>query len=218
MITNTLRTCITIAIALLCIVTMSAFDFMVDGIAYNINSDGSTVSVTYSNYSTNLNYIDLTVANIPEEVSYNGKSYSVTSIDGSAFRYCSGLKSVTIPNSVTSIGNNAFEYCDGLESIVVASGNTKFDSRENCNAIIWTSSNKLIIGCKNTIIPNSVTSIGEFAFCGCSGLTSVTIPNSVTSIGDRAFGYCDGLESIVVASGNTIYQYVDYRLQEHNHT
>jgi len=85
-----------------------------------------------------------------------------------------------------------------LTSIIVASGNTKYDSRDNCNAIIETSSNRLIAGCKNTIIPNSVTSIGQIAFYGCTGLTSIEIPNSVTRIGDEAFFGCSGLTSITI--------------------
>ena len=121
---------------------------------------------------------------------------SVTSIGESAFDDCTGLTSITIPNSVTSIEDNAFGDCYGLESIVVDPGNTKYDSRENCNAIIETESNTLITGCKNTIIPNSVTSIGNQAFYGCSGLTSITIPNSVTSIGQIAFSSCDGLKEV----------------------
>ena len=78
----------------------------------------------------------------------------------------------------------------------VDANNPKYDSRENCNAIIETSSNTLIYGCQTTVIPNSVTSIGTSAFSGCSGLTSVTIPNSVTSIGGYAFSNCDGLQNV----------------------
>ena len=128
---------------------------------------------------------------------------SVTSIGGYAFSGCSGLTSVTIPNSVTSIGTNPFYGCTALTSVKVASGNTIYDSRNNCDAIIETASNTLIAGCKNTVIPNSVTSIGRRAFFGCSGLTSITIPNSVTSIGEQAFGSCSGLTSITIPNSVT---------------
>ena len=128
---------------------------------------------------------------------------SVTSIGEFAFHRCSGLTSMTIPNSVTSIGVGAFEGCSGLTSVTVDKNNGTYDSRDNCNAIIETSTNKLIVGCKNTTIPNSVTSIGEYAFCECSGLTSMTIPNSVTSIGKNAFRGCSGLTSVTIPNSVT---------------
>ena len=128
---------------------------------------------------------------------------SVTSIGEYAFYNCSGLTSVTIPNSVTSIGNYVFDGCSGLALIEVDNGNDKYDSRDNCSAIIKTETNELIVGCKSTVIPNSVTSIGSSAFSGCSGLTSVTIPNSVTSIGNYAFYYCSGLTSVTIPNSVT---------------
>ena len=130
---------------------------------------------------------------------------SVTSIGRWAFSGCTSLTSITIGNSVTSIGDEAFYGCTGLTSIKVAAGNTKYDSRDNCNAIIETASNTLVVGCKATTIPNSVTSIRYWAFSGCTGLTSITIPNSVTTIGSAAFYGCTGLTSIKVEAGNTKY-------------
>ena len=128
---------------------------------------------------------------------------SVTSISYDTFYGCESLTSVEIPSSVTNIGKYAFGKCSGLTKIEVASDNTAYDSRNDCNAIIETGSNTLIAGCQNTIIPNSVTSISEGAFKGCSGLTSVEIPNSVTSIGDDAFSDCSGLTSVTIGSGVT---------------
>ena len=121
---------------------------------------------------------------------------SVTSIGNAAFEGCSGLTELILPNSVRSIGDIAFTYCSGLEKITVESGNSCYDSRDNCNSIIDTEFNTLIVGCKNSVIPNSVTSIGYYAFYGCSGLTELTLPDSVASIGDGAFICCSDLSKI----------------------
>ena len=130
---------------------------------------------------------------------------SVTSIGDYAFYGCSGLTELILPNSVRSIGYGAFSGCSGLEKITVGRGNKRYDSWGNCNSIIETETNTLIAGCKNSVIPNSVTSIGDGAFWGCTGLTELILPNSVRSIGDFAFSYCSGLEKITVESGNSCY-------------
>jgi hypothetical protein len=129
---------------------------------------------------------------------------SVTEIGYSAFQNCSGLTSISIPNSVTSIGAIAFWGCSGLNTIIVEKGNEKYDSRDNCNAIIETGTNTLVVGCNNTIIPNSVTSILYYAFSGCSNLASATLGNSVTNIGSYAFYNCSSLKSIIIPNSVTI--------------
>ena len=128
---------------------------------------------------------------------------SVTSIGSKAFWECRNMTSITIPNSVTSIGWRAFYKCTGVTEIHVEEGNITYDSRENCNALIETASNTLILGCSNTVIPNSVTSFGDDAFSYCKGLTSVTIGNSVTSIGNYAFSNCTGLTEITIPNSVT---------------
>ena len=127
---------------------------------------------------------------------------SVKLIGSYSFEGC-GLTSLIIPKSVTEIGYAAFANCGSLESIIVESDNTTYDSRENCNAIIETSSNALIAGCKNSSIPSSVNSIGRCAFSGCYDLTSIDLPNSIESIGEEAFEGCTNLYFITIPSSVT---------------
>lgn len=131
---------------------------------------------------------------------------SVQSIGDEAFLNCSGLTDLTITKSVTSIGSKAFEQCYNLSSITVEEGNTKYDSRENCNAIIETASNKLIQGCNNSFIPNTVTTIGSYAFKSTL-LESIVIPNSVDTIDTGAFQYCHQLANVDL--GNSV-KFINY--------
>ena len=124
---------------------------------------------------------------------------AVKTIGDNAFSGCTSLTSATIPASVSSIGLSPFQNCSVLSTLNVASGNTVYDSRGGCNAIIKTSSNELIQGCKTTIIPSTVTAIKGNAFQNCL-LTSITIPASVSSIGDNAFIGCTQLTSITISA------------------
>lgn len=125
---------------------------------------------------------------------------SVASIGPSAFSGCRGLLSVTIPSAVKVIEAKAFFNCGKLTSFSVDKENKVYDSRGNCNAIIETATNTLIYGCKNTVIPNTVTKIGEDAFAYCVALKSIEIPNSVTDIKSGAFSGCSGLTGVVIPS------------------
>lgn len=191
----------------------------VDGFYYKFNESDKTASVSCASYQ-NDNYYGEDARDlpgdwyniksyysgsivIPSEVTYNEVPYKVTTIDYYAFYKCSNLTSITIPSSVTDICSNAFYGCSGLTSIVVENGNPKYDSRNNCNAIIYSESNMLILGCRNTIIPDGVTSIGYAAFQGCSDLKSVTIPPIVASIGSYAFQNCSGLTSVTIPESVT---------------
>lgn len=149
---------LTMALLLISVASLSAlaYDFKTDdGLCYNINDDGKSVTVTYESANGYYNYSNLSGdITIPESVSYDGIAYKVTSIGGYAFSGCSGLTSVTIGNSVTTIGQSAFYYCSGLTNVTIG---------------------------------NSVTSIGGTAFAGCSNLTKVLLPTSIESLGDYLF-------------------------------
>ncbi len=122
----------------------------------------------------------------------------VTNIGAWAFNSCDGLIGVlNIPGNVAAIGEDAFVYCK-FDGIVVDPENPNYDSRNDCNAIIETSTNELLTGCKNTVIPNTVTAIGNNAFKGITGMTSIEIPDSVVSIGDNAFAFCFDLTGDLV--------------------
>ena len=152
----------------------------------------------------------LTTVNFPKGVTsigdnvFNGCSSlttvvfpeSVTSIGAYAFQDCSSLTTMTILKGITEIGNGAFSGCSALTTLKVEDGNTVYDSRDNCNAIIRTADNVLLAGCVKTVIPSSVTAIGNYAFSGCIGLNIVRIPNSIASIGPYAFKNCSKMKIV----------------------
>ena len=177
-----------------------AYDCCIDGIYYNLDKVDKTAEVMQ--LGDNASVGDVV---IPETINYNETTYPVTGIYFSVFSYCKNMTSVTIPKSVVEIRTPVIVGCSSLVRIVVDPDNAVYDSRDDCNAIIETATNKLIAGCKTTIIPNTVTIIGDEAFYDCSGLTSLTIPNSVTFIGRDAFLSASDLTNLAVESGNTTY-------------
>lgn len=229
------------------LIKLNAQDFTFGDLEYTVNYDDVTVTLT-----GHVDGYDASgTLNIPTTVFYNGNGYTVTIIDDYAFNYCRGLTgTLVIPNTIEEIGDDAFSHCgftgvvtipasveyigytpfydcNGIDGFVVDPANEDYDSRDNCNAIILTYYDELVMGCKNSIIPNTVESIADDAFAYCAGLTSiqipssvtsiggwsfwftgltsVTIPSSVTYIGENPFGGCPGLTSITVESGNAMF-------------
>ncbi len=165
----------------LSIATSSAYSFQYEGLYYNILSgENRTVEVTYKDLSNyNKDYVSGDIE-IPRTIKYNFNTYTVAAIGKQAFYCCSGLTSVTIPNSVTAIGNDAFCDCPRMTSVTIPNSVTSIGEGAFCNCSSLTS----------VTLPNSVISIRQSSFALCSSLTSVTIPNSVTSIGNSAFNGC----------------------------
>ena len=214
-----MRRFLLIIIGLLLVSGINAYDFETNGLYYSINSDNKTVSVVNGDIKYQGDIV------IPSSVRYNNIDYVVTSVSG--FDNCYNVKSISISHTITSIKAFDFMDCSGLVSIVVNGNNPVYDSRNGCNAIIETANNKLILGCRNTVIPNTVEIIGDRAFCGCTGLTeisipesvvsmeeyvftnsnltSITIPRNLTSIIRMALYRCASLTYITVENGNPVY-------------
>ena len=196
-----------------------AHDFIIDGVYYTV--DNTTLEATVSGCEAQQINPRL---EIPETVTWEGVTYTVTAIKDHCLYNKDTLTDLIIPNTVTSIGTYAFWECDNLRSIYIGSGvqsigrsliyecynleslavhpdNPYFDSRGDCNAIIETATGALIYGCKNTVFPDDITEIGETAFYGTSAPENVVLPNSVTKIGSNAFFYTRGVKSITLGSG-----------------
>lgn len=202
-------------------VPLWAHDFEVDGIYYNITDDTAlTVAVTYRGTTSDSYSDEYTGAvTIPSSVTYNGTTYSVTTIDYTAFRNCTSLTEVTIPNSVTTIGERTFEKCNGLTEVTIPNSVTSIGSKafyscagltevnfnaENCTFAGGHNTNafRACSNLKTLNIGNQVKTIPDYAFRSCTGLTEVTIPNSVTTIGGWAFYGCTGLTEVTI--GNSV--------------
>ena len=203
-----------------------AHDFEVDGIYYNITSEeDNTVEVTFPADKKDF-YKD--VVFIPEEVNYDGKEYTVTAIGESAFQYnyellsivmpntirsikefafngCISLKSLTISSAVSEIGDYAFMGLRSLEHLAVDFHNKTFDSRGDCNAIIRTRTNTLLVGCKATVIPDGVEVIAGNAFISCQDSSiepfELNFPPSVEIIEPFAFNCCYPLSAVTFSEG-----------------
>ena len=174
------------------------------GLNYAFDSTSKTAEIT-----RNLNITGSVV--IPPYVDYDDERYTVTSIGDEAFRGCSSLTSVVIPNSVTNIGYLAFFNCRGLTSMTLGNSVTsiEYQAFSFCSSLtsITIPNSVTTIGANafqncsslaSLTIPESITSIGYYAFSGCSSLTFVMIPSSVTSIGDYAFSRCTSLTSVTI--------------------
>ena len=189
-------------VTLLGIFPVSAYDFQVDGIYYNLNGEEVTVT-NESGGPSNGSYSGDVV--IPASVTYEGKTYPVTGIGNYTFCFCYDLISITIPESVTSIvGYNVFTRCSSLEEIIVSVDNPAYSSLEG---VLYNKNQTELLKCPDSrlsiTIPNSVTRIGDCAFSFCYELTSIIIPNSVTSIGYSAFSNCTGLTAITLPESLT---------------
>ena len=204
------RTIFLMLAVLLSALSASAYAFKVDGIAYNKNGDGKSVYVAYGGDYTG-------PVTIPERVTYDGATYSVTTIGDYAFSDCTGLTSVTIPSSVNSIGEEAFRGCTGLTSVTIPTSVTEIgysafggtpwynnqpDGVVYIGKVAYEFKGEMASGTAINIKEGTV-SISGYAFYGCTGLTSITIPNSVTSIGEFAFSGWTGLTSVTIPSSVT---------------
>ena len=177
------------AAMLLCSLAASAQTKVeIEGVWYNLYSGAKQAEVTYKGSSYDEYHDEYSGSiNIPATVTYEGVNYSVARIRYNAFRNCTSLTAINIPEGVTSIGDGAFYGCSSLTTINIPEGVTSIGSGAfaNCSSLT------------TITIPENVTSIGNEAFSWCESLTTITIPESVTSIGNEVFSGCKELTTVV---------------------
>ena len=181
------------------LMSAKAYDFMAGGIAYNYlgayvgDANAANVEVVYTDYMKSTNYNGATTVNIPSTVTWNKKTYKVTSIGNFAFAYSASITSVSIPSSVVTVGRCAIYNCPALKTVSIANG-------------VSTISDNAFGFCANLtsiVIPNSVTSLGESAFMACEKLASVTLSNAISEIREDLFYGCNSLTSINIPNAVT---------------
>ncbi|MBR7029289.1 MAG: leucine-rich repeat domain-containing protein [Bacteroidaceae bacterium] len=186
-----------------------AYDYEENGFSYTFINSIRTATLV----SVNSDTIEKNggIVNIPEFINTNGRTYSVTVIGSEAFKNCTSLTSITIPESVTTIKHGAFSGCSGLTSITLPESITtiEYETFSGCSSLtsitipvsVTTIRSEAFAGCSgltSITLPESITTIEYETFSGCSSLTSITLPVSVTTIGQRAFAGCSGLTSITI--------------------
>lgn len=195
------------------VASASEIETVIDNLKYVINTDEKTAVVDQYNQDVSGAVV------IPETVDYEGEAYTVVALKEHAFFSNRNITSVDIPNTVTKVSYGVFDDCTGLlqvsipasvtsfdtdfagcislATIKVDEGNPVYDSRNNCNAVIETATNTLIVGCYTTVIPEGITTIGEHAFQRNTSLTSIKLPESLIRIEEGAFSNC-GLKEVVI--------------------
>lgn len=204
-----MRKFLTLLLSLIAVTSLSVYDFKVDHLTYSVLDRDYIGFISIGDTANNVVRVtdadhDVISVAIPAFVTHQGITYTVIEIAAEAFSYCNSLRSVIIPWSVVSVRPFSFESCPSLSSIIVDSNNPKYDSRENCNAIIETDRNMLVVACKGTTIPHSVIRIKEFAFAALDEYLDVTNIRNGIYYHDNCLICARGLSYCVVKEGTRL--------------
>ncbi len=174
-----------------------------ENVTYTFDSETGVLTISGTGDMTDYEYTNQCPLSYKSEIKSIVVEEGVKGIGARNFCFCENLESISIPSTVTKIGDYAIGINHNLSVITVSKDNSVYDSRDNCNAIIKTADNELIVGCKSTVIPDTVKKIGDSAFTECINLTSINIPDGVTSIGPHAFSFCGSLTGIHIPASVT---------------